>query len=87
MRDQSSAAKRHKQSEKHRIRNRAVRSQVRTNIRKFLAAVESDTKDAAGEQLHRVTRLLDGAAGKGIYHRNTVARTKSRLHARLNRMA
>ncbi|MFP4113276.1 MAG: 30S ribosomal protein S20 [Spirochaetota bacterium] len=86
MAGQGSAAKRHRQSERRRLRNRAVRSQVRSGIRKFLAAVEANNKDTASDQLKTVTRLLDSASGKGVYHENTAARTKSRLTRKLNAM-
>lgn len=82
----SSAAKRYRQSERRRVRNRSVRSQVRSGIRQFLAAVGSADKDGASESLARVTRLIDSAAGKGVYPKNTAARTKSRLHRTLNDM-
>ena len=81
-----SAFKRHKQSERRRTRNRAVRSRVRTGIRRFLSEVESQNRETAATQLGEVTKLIDTAAGKGVYHRNTVARTKSRLMAKLNAM-
>ena len=84
MAGQGSAAKRHRQSEKARLRNKAVRSEVRTSIRKFLTAVEAQDKDVASEQLKAVTKLIDTAAGKGLYHSNTAARTKSRLTRKLN---
>jgi small subunit ribosomal protein S20 len=84
--DHSSAAKRHRQSESRRIRNRAVRSRVRTNIRQFLASVEENNKDEAAAKLKTVTRMLDSASHKGVYHRNTAARTKSRLVSKLNGM-
>lgn len=67
--------------------NRAVRSRVRSGIKKFLEAVDAQNKDSASEQLHVVTKLIDTAAGKGVYHKNTAARTKSRLHKKLNAMA
>ena len=86
MAGQGSAAKRHRQGERRRIRNRAVRSQVRSSIRKFLAAVEAKNQDVASDQLMHVTKLLDSAAGKGVYHKNTAARTKSRLTHKLNAM-
>lgn len=82
-----SAAKRHRQSEKRRVMNRAVRSEVRSGIKKFLDAVDAENKDGASKQLQVVTKLVDTAAGKGVYHRNTTARTKSRLHKKLNAMA
>lgn len=83
---QGSAAKRHRQSEKKRLMNRAVRSKVRSGMKKFLDAVDSKNKDSASEQLQVVTKLIDTAAGKGVYHKNTAARTKSRLHKKLNSM-
>lgn len=86
MAGQGSAAKRHRQSERRRIRNRAVRSQVRSGIKGFLAAVRGENKETAAEQLKAVTRLLDSATGKGVYHKNTAARTKSRLTHKLNAM-
>ena len=86
MAGQGSAAKRHRQSERRRIRNRAVRSQVRSSIKGFLAAVRADSKDSAAEHFQKVKRLLDSATGKGVYHKNTAARTKSRLAHKLNAM-
>lgn len=83
---QGSAAKRHRQSEKKRLMNRAVRSKVRSGMKKFLDAVDSKNKDRASEQLQVVTKLIDTAAGKGVYHKNTAARTKSRLRKKLNSM-
>lgn len=80
----SSAQKRHEQSEKRRLRNRSVRSSVRTGIRKFNGALSAGDTTAAETQLASVEKLLDSAAGKGVFHRNTVARTKSRLNRKLN---
>ena len=82
-----SAAKRHRQSEKRRASNRAVRSEVRSGVKKFLDAADAENKESATEQLQAVTKLIDTAAGKGVYHKNTAARTKSRLHKKLNAMA
>ena len=82
-----SAAKRHRQSEKRRASNRAVRSEVRSGVKKFLDAADAGNKESAAEQLQVVTKLIDTAAGKGVYHKNTAARTKSRLHKKLNAMA
>ena len=84
---QGSAAKRHRQSEKRRVMNRAVRSKVRSGIKKFLEAVDAENKTSATGQLQVVTKLVDTATGKGVYHQNTAARTKSRLHKKLNAMA
>ena len=61
-----------------------MRSRVRSSIRKYLEAVDAKKKDVASERLSEVTKLIDSAAGKGVYHRNTAARTKSRLHKKLS---
>lgn len=79
-----SAAKRHRQSEKRRLRNRTVRSKVRTGTRKFLEAFQANEKDTAEKRYIELTKLIDSAASKGIYPRNTAARKKSRLHKKLN---
>ena len=55
-------------------------------MKKFLDAVDAENKNSASEQLRIVTKLIDTAAGKGVYHKNTAARTKSRLHKKLNAM-
>ena len=60
---------------------------MRSGIKGFLSAVDAANKDSASEQLLAVTKLIDMAAGKGVYHKNTAARTKSRLHKKLNAMA
>ncbi len=86
MTDHSSAAKRHRESERRRVRNRAVRSQVRTNIKQFLESVESENKPEAESQYLKVKKLIDNAQGKGVYPKNTAARTKSRLAKKLNTM-
>jgi len=82
-----SAAKRQRQNEKRRVRNRNAKSQVRTATRKFREAVESQNRDDAAESLKKVVKLIDTYTGKGLYHRNSAARKKSRLSAQLNKMA
>jgi small subunit ribosomal protein S20 len=79
-----SAAKRHRQSEKHRLRNKMVRSRVRSNTRKLVELIESKAQDKAQIQFKEVSILLDRAVSKGIYHRNTAARKKHRLYKLLN---
>jgi small subunit ribosomal protein S20 len=61
-----------------------MRSKVRTSIRSFLEAVDAQDRSTAEQRLHEVTKLIDTAAGKGVYHKNTAARTKSRLQKKLN---
>ncbi len=81
-----SAAKRHRQSEKRRLRNKAVRSRVRSSIRRFREAVAANDKNEAETRFQEVTKLIDTAAGKGVYHKNTAARTKSRLSHHLQKL-
>lgn len=79
-----SALRQHKQSEIRRRRNHAVKSALRTQMRKVLAAV--DKKDSAGSvsALSLAYRLLDRAVTKGVIHRNNADRHKARLAARVN---
>lgn len=81
------AAKRQRQSLKRRVHNRAVRSRVRTSVKAFEAAVEKKDKAAAAAGYAEFVKLIDTAAGKGLYHKNTAARKKSRLHKRLAALA
>mgnify|MGYP006288349835 FL=1 len=82
-----SAEKRHRQSQKRRIHNRAVRSKVRSSIREFIAAVDSKDPTSAESRFQSAVKLMDGARQKGVYHKNTVARTKSRLHKKLKSLS
>ena len=78
MANTSSALKRMRQSERRRLRNRAVRSRVRTAVktaRTALGSTGSDTRAAVTEAI----RALDKAVTKGVIHRNTAARKKSAL--------
>ncbi len=79
-----SAKKRNKQNIVRAARGQARRSSMKTQIRKFLDAVHDQDVDRAKEELRRTTKLLDQNAARGIFHRNTVLRNKSRLAARLN---
>lgn len=70
-----------------RQRNQAIRSRLRTESRKFNAAVEAGDKAAAEAQLRVASRLYDKAVTKGTLHRNNAANKKSGMAARLNKMA
>lgn len=79
-----SAEKRARQAEKHRLRNRAVRSTVRTYVgRARRLVVQSDVERAEGA-VALALRNLDIAVRKGVLHRNNAARRKSRLMKALN---
>ena len=73
-----SQIKRNRQNEKRRLRNRTVRSEVNTRTRAALAAVEQD-EESADEALRLAVKRIDKAAAKGVIHKNTAARRKSRL--------
>lgn len=73
-----SAIKRIKQSERRRLRNRAVRSRIRTAIKTARGALGTSAP-AAPALVKEATRLLDKAVAKGVLHRNTAARKKSAL--------
>ena len=74
-------------NEKARQRNKAVRSAVRTEIRKFRAAVAEGDKAAAEKQLRVASRALDKSVSKGVFHRNNAANKKSNMARALNKMA
>jgi small subunit ribosomal protein S20 len=82
-----SAMKRIRQSEKRRLRNAAVRSTVRTSVKSARAAIEGGQADQARETLQRTIQILDKAVTKGVIHKNTAARRKSRLTRQLNALA
>lgn len=87
MPNSNDAAKRHRQNLKRRTHNRAIKSHVRSSIRAFDTAVEKKDKAVAESQYAEVIKLIDTAAGKGLYHRNSAARKKSRLYKRLTALA
>jgi len=82
-----SAVKRNKQSEVRNIRNRAVKSTVLTANKRLLAAIEGGSKDDAEKQFSAYTSQLDKACKKGVMAKNTAGRKKSRVSARIAKMA
>lgn len=81
-----SAEKDARKSEKRRIRNRMVISRSRSLVRQFVAAVEAKQKPEAQKLFAELSSFLDNAVTKGIIHRNTAARKKSRMNLLLNKM-
>ncbi len=79
MANHPSALKRHRQSEKRRVRNRAVKTRLRRLVREVRTAVTANDAKAAGETLARASRELDKAVTKGVLHRNSASRKISRL--------
>lgn len=82
-----SAKKRVRQSAESRMRNRETKSTFRTAIKKFDAACTSGNKAVAEEAMKLSAKLLDSAASKGIIHRNTSDRKKSRMALKFNKLA
>ena len=78
-----SAKKRLRQSLERRTRNRAVKSAVKTQIRKATDIVQAGNAEQTQTEFRLAVKKLDQAASKGVLHRNTAARLKSRLNARL----
>lgn len=68
-------------------RNKAIKSKVKTSIKKVEAAVAEGNKEAAQEALLNATVDIDKAATKGVYHKNNAARKVSRLAKAVNKMA
>ncbi len=81
-----SQQKRVKTNEKARLRNKSIRSAVRTEIRKFHEAVESGDKAKAEAQLRVASRKLDKSVTKGVFHRNAAANKKSGMAQAFNKM-
>ena len=79
MANHPSALKRHRQSEKRRLRNRALKTHLRHLVRAVRTAVTSRDPAAAAQTLARASRELDKAVTKGVLHRNSAARKISRL--------
>ena len=81
----TSAEKRHEQSERRRMRNKAVKSRVRTSVKHFLEAVDKKDQTLAQEKLRVVQSELDNAYRKGVVKRNPCARKKSRMFRLYNK--
>ena len=68
-------------------RNKAIKSGVKTAVKKVNAAINANDKAAAKEALVAATATIDKAATKGVYHKNTASRKVSRLAQAVNKMA
>lgn len=85
MPNHKSSEKRVRQTEKRKAVNRANRGKVRTQIKKMRSALEGGT--GAPELLNPTISIIDKAVNKGILHKNTAARYKSRLTGHVNNSA
>jgi small subunit ribosomal protein S20 len=82
-----SALKAHRQNVKHREHNRQFRSRLRSALRDIRAAIDAGDAARVKDALRSTISLVDKMAGKGIIHRNTAGRYKSRLATRVSKRA
>ena len=68
-------------------RNKAIKSSVKTAMKKVNAAVAANDKEAAKSALLAATATIDKAASKGVFHKNNASRKVSRLAQTVNKMA
>ncbi|MBX7265676.1 30S ribosomal protein S20 [Micromonospora sp. Llam7] len=82
-----SQIKRNRQNEKRRLRNKSVKSSLKTAIRKFHEAAESGDAEKAAALMQDASRKLDKAASKGVIHGNQAANRKSAIAKRAASLA
>lgn len=82
----TSPIKRHRQSLKRQERNHARKSSARTAIRHTRELMASGNQEEAAAAMRETVSILDRAARRGVFHRNTVARRKSRMMRQINAM-
>ena len=83
MANNSSARKRVRQNEKHRLRNIAQKNRMRTAVKKVLSAADAGNTKEAKVLYGTAQPLIDSLATKGIIHKNKAANLKSRLNKRI----
>jgi small subunit ribosomal protein S20 len=79
-----SQLKRIRTNEKARVRNKSIKSSLKTAIRRFREAAATGEKDRVLSELRTASRQLDKAVSKGVIHRNQAANRKSAMAARVN---
>ena len=79
-------AKRARNAEKARVRNKSYKSALKRGIKRFELSLAGDDLDASREKLLQATSLIDKSVSKGILHKNNAARKKSRLAKKLNEL-
>ncbi len=81
-----SAKKRVLIAERNRLRNVAVKSSIKTALKKVLELAKGDDKEALNAAISKAYQLCDKAVSKGVLHKNTAARKKSRLVLAVNKI-
>ena len=74
------AEKRHRQNLKKRMRNRIIKSKVKTLTKEYIAKIDSNSKEEAENIYKTLSGYIDSAGIKGVFHKNNAARKKSRLY-------
>ena len=82
-----SAIKRIRQNENRRMRNRVVKTRMKTAAKKLVQAEQGGDLEAMANELNRTKSVIDRAAKKGVIHWKTASRKKSRLARRINKVA
>ena len=82
-----SAKKRVLVSARNAEKNKAIKSGVKTAVKKVIAAIDANDKAAAQTALVAATKSIEMATTKGVYHKNTASRKVSRLAKAVNKMA
>ncbi|MBN1410023.1 MAG: 30S ribosomal protein S20 [Spirochaetales bacterium] len=81
-----SQAKRHRQSLKRRTRNRMVKSRIKTVAKKIQEFVQENKKEESAAAIKEYEKMVDSAVSKGIFHKNSAARKKSRAARQLKKI-
>ena len=87
MANSASATKRVRQTAKRRVHNMGIRTEARTMIKNVVKAIEAGDKKVAQEAFNKMIPVVDKVANKGIFHKNKIARHKSRLNNKIKAMA
>jgi len=83
----SSAKKRVRQAAKRRVHNMGIRTEARTYIKNVVKAIEAGDKKQAQDLYAKMIPVVDKVVNKGIFHKNKIARHKSRLNNKIKAMA
>lgn len=83
----ASAKKKMRQAKKRTLRNRLVKAKIKAAIKKFNEALQSKDVENIKSALIGAVKALDKAASKGVIHKNTAARKKSRLYKKLKELS
>jgi small subunit ribosomal protein S20 len=81
-----SQLKRIRTNEKARLRNKSIKSSLKTAVRRFREAAAAGDKDRAASELVAASRVLDKAVSKGVIHRNQAANRKSAMAKQNNKL-